>query len=327
MRRAFLISIAIGMAISLLAIGGGYMWLKNAYHSTSGPDEDAIVLIEKGMGVAAIAAHLKQEGIVESANVFRFGDQLFGAKQPLRAGEYRIPANANPASVAEILKTAEQVVYKTTIAEGLTTLEIIDFLRDEPGLQGNIVTIPAEGTLLPETYHFHRGETRLSIIKRMADAMQRTVDELWESRAPSLPLATPYEAVILASIVEKETGVAAERVKVAGVFINRLNKKMRLQSDPTVVYGITNGAGPLGRALTRKDLDGVTAFNTYEINRLPPTPIANPGRKAIEAVLNPAQTDAIYFVADGTGGHAFAKTLKEHNRNVRAWRKFNKKNE
>lgn len=327
MRRAFLISIAIGMAISLLAIGGGYMWLKNAYHSTSGPDEDAIVLIEKGMGVAAIAAHLKQEGIVESANVFRFGDQLFGAKQPLRAGEYRIPANANPASVAEIIKTAEQVVYKTTIAEGLTTLEIIDFLRDEPGLQGNIVTIPAEGTLLPETYHFHRGETRLSIIKRMADAMQRTVDELWESRAPSLPLATPYEAVILASIVEKETGVAAERVKVAGVFINRLNKKMRLQSDPTVVYGITNGAGPLGRALTRKDLDGVTAFNTYEINRLPPTPIANPGRKAIEAVLNPAQTDAIYFVADGTGGHAFAKTLKEHNRNVRAWRKFNKKNE
>jgi len=327
MRRAFLISIAIGMAISLLAIGGGYMWLKNAYHSTSGPDEDAIVLIEKGMGVAAIAAHLKQEGIVESANVFRFGDQLFGAKQPLRAGEYRIPANANLASVAEILKTAEQVVYKTTIAEGLTTLEIIDFLRDEPGLQGNIVTIPAEGTLLPETYHFHRGETRLSIIKRMADAMQRTVDELWESRAPSLPLATPYEAVILASIVEKETGVAAERVKVAGVFINRLNKKMRLQSDPTVVYGITNGAGPLGRALTRKDLDGVTAFNTYEINRLPPTPIANPGRKAIEAVLNPAQTDAIYFVADGTGGHAFAKTLKEHNRNVRAWRKFNKKNE
>lgn len=326
MRRAFLISIAIGMAISLLAIGGGYMWLKDAYHSTLGLDEDAIVLIEKGMGVAAIAAHLKQEGIVESANVFRFGDQLFGAKQPLRAGEYRIPANANPASVAEILKTAEQVVYKTTIAEGLTTLEIVDFLRDEPGLQGNIVTMPAEGTLLPETYHFHRGETRLSIIKRMTDAMQRTVDELWESRAPLLPLATPYEAVILASIVEKETGVAAERVKVAGVFINRLNKKMRLQSDPTVVYGITNGAGPLGRALTRKDLDGITAFNTYEINRLPPTPIANPGRKAIEAVLNPAQTDAIYFVADGTGGHAFAKTLKEHNRNVRAWRKFNKKN-
>lgn len=326
MRRAFFISIAIGMVISLLAIGSGYLWLKNAYHAESGPSEDTIVLIEKGMGVAAIAEYLKQEGIVESANVFRFGDQLFGAKQPLRAGEYRIPAKANPARVAEILKTAEQVVYKTTIAEGLTTLEIVDFLRDQPGLQGDIVTIPVEGSLLPETYHFHRGETRLSIIKRMSDAMQRTVDELWHSRAPSLPLATPYEAVTLASIVEKETGVAAERAKVAGVFINRLNKKMRLQSDPTVVYGITNGAGPLGRALTRKDLDGITAYNTYEINRLPPTPIANPGRKAIEAVLNPEQTDAIYFVADGTGGHAFAKTLKEHNRNVRAWRKFNKKN-
>lgn len=326
MRRAFFISIAIGMVISLLAIGSGYLWLKNAYHAESGPSEDTIVLIEKGMGVAAIAEYLKQEGIVESANVFRFGDQLFGAKQPLRAGEYRIPAKANPARVAEILKTAEQVVYKTTIAEGLTTLEIVDFLRDQPGLQGDIVTIPVEGSLMPETYHFHRGETRLSIIKRMSDAMQRTVDELWQSRAPSLPLATPYEAVTLASIVEKETGVAAERAKVAGVFINRLNKKMRLQSDPTVVYGITNGAGPLGRALTRKDLDGVTAYNTYEINRLPPTPIANPGREAIEAVLNPEQTDAIYFVADGTGGHAFAKTLKEHNRNVRAWRKFNKKN-
>lgn len=326
MRRAFFISIAIGMVISLLAIGGGFLWLKNAYHAESGPSKDIIVLIDKGMGVAAIAEHLKQEGIVESANVFRFGDQLFGTKQPLRAGEYRIPAKANPARVAEVLKTAEQVVYKTTIAEGLTTLEIVDFLRDQPGLQGDIVTIPVEGSLLPETYHFHRGETRLSIIKRMSDAMQRTVDELWENRAPSLPLATPYEAVILASIVEKETGVAAERGKVAGVFINRLNKKMRLQSDPTVVYGITNGTGPLGRALTRKDLDSVTAYNTYEINRLPPTPIANPGRKAIEAVLNPEQTDAIYFVADGTGGHAFAKTLKEHNRNVRAWRKFNKKN-
>ncbi len=326
MRRAFLISIAIGMTISLLAIGGGYLWLKNAYHTAAGPGEETIVLIEKGMGVAAIASHLKQQGIVASAHVFRFGDQIFGAKQPLRAGEYRIPANANPAGVADILKTGEQVVYKTTIAEGLTTLEIVDFLRDEPLLRGEIVTMPAEGTLLPETYHFHRGETRLSIIKRMATAMQRTVDELWENRMPELPLATPYEAVILASIVEKETGVADERAKVAGVFINRLNKKMRLQSDPTVVYGITNGAGPLGRPLTRKDLDGVTAYNTYQINRLPPTPIANPGRKAIEAVLNPAQTDALYFVANGTGGHTFAKTLQEHNRNVRAWRRFNKKN-
>jgi len=326
MRRAFLISLAIGMAISLLAIGAGYLWLKDAYQTSVGPDEDKIVLIEQGMGVAAIAAHLKKQGIVTSENVFRFGDRLFGSKKPLRAGEYSVPANASPADVANILKTAKQVVYKTTIPEGLTTLEIIDYLRDEPLLRGDIVTIPAEGTLLPETYHFHRGETRLSILKRMADAMDQTVRELWEKRAPSLPLATPYEAVILASIVEKETGVAAERAKVAGVFINRLNKKMRLQSDPTVVYGITNGAGPLGRPLTRKDLDGVTAYNTYEINRLPPTPIANPGRKAIEAVLNPEATDAIYFVADGTGGHAFAKTLKEHNRNVRAWRKFNKKN-
>ena len=326
MRRAFLISLAIGMAISLLAIGAGYLWLKDAYHTAVGPTEDKIILIEKGMGVAAIAARLKQEGIVASENVFRFGDRLFGTTQPLRAGEYKVPANASPAGVAEILKTAEQVVYKTTIPEGLTTLEIVDYLRNEPRLRGDIVTIPAEGTLLPETYHFHRGETRISILKRMADAMEQTVRALWETRAPSLPFATPYEAVILASIVEKETGVAAERAKVAGVFINRLNKKMRLQSDPTVVYGITKGAGPLGRPLTRKDLDGVTAYNTYEINRLPPTPIANPGRKAIEAVLNPEATDAIYFVADGTGGHAFAKTLKEHNRNVRAWRKFNKKN-
>lgn len=326
MRRAFLVSIIIGMTISLLAIGGGYLWLKNAYQTAAGPGKDTIVLIEKGMGVAAIAAHLKQQGIVPSANVFRFGDQFFGAKLPLRAGEYHIPVKASPAMVAEILKTGEQVVYKTTIAEGLTTLEIVDFLRDEPLLHGDIVTMPAEGTLLPETYHFHRGETRLSIIKRMAAAMQRTIDELWESRAPELPLTTPYEAVILASIVEKETGVAAERAKVAGVFINRLNKKMRLQSDPTVVYGITNGAGPLGRGLTRKELDSITAYNTYQINRLPPTPIANPGRKAIEAVLRPAQTDALYFVADGSGGHAFAKTLQEHNRNVRAWRKFNKKN-
>lgn len=322
MRRVFLITVLLVCVTGLAAVGAGYVWLKAAYTKPTDTAVEKIVLIEKGKGVSAIALYLQRQGIIHDAQVFRFGDRLFGAKQPLRAGEYKIPAHASAADVADILKNAEQVVYKMTIAEGLTSTEIIDFIRDDPVLVGDITSSPEEGSLLPETYHFHRGETREGIIKRMSVAMQETVDELWDNRLPSLPLATPFEAIILASIVEKETGVASERAKVAGVFINRLSKGMRLQSDPTVVYGITNGAGPLGRPLSRADLNGVTAYNTYQIKGLPPTPIANPGADAIKAALNPEQTDALYFVADGTGGHAFAKTLKEHNRNVQAWRKF-----
>ncbi len=193
-------------------------------------------------------------------------------------------------------------------------------------MTGDIGKTPDEGTLLPETYHFHRGESRQEILRRMKEAMSDEVARLWDERVDALPFKGAVEAVILASIVEKETGVQSERGLVASVFINRLRKGMRLQSDPTVVYGITLGAGPLGRPLSRIDLDANTVYNTYQINGLPPTPIANPGKASIAAVLNPAPTDALYFVADGSGGHAFAKTLDEHNRNVKAWRKLQRQN-
>jgi len=194
----------------------------------------------------------------------------------------------------------------------------------EPLLVGEIDEVPPEGSLLPETYLFSRDDSRQAVLARMREAMQQTLAELWPKRREGLPLATPEEAVTLASIVEKETGVAAERPLVAGVFINRLKKKIPLQSDPTVIYGITLGKTELDRPLSRKDLKTATPYNTYTIQGLPPGPIANPGRDALQAVMAPTETDYIYFVADGSGGHAFAKTLEEHNRNVAKWRKFQK---
>lgn len=322
MRRFLIIAPICLIVLVGLAAGGGYVWLKSAYFEPSIVPVDAVVLIKKGSGVSAISHQLSEDGLIANPDVFRFGMKFFDDERPLRAGEYRISAGSSPADIARVLKEADPITYRITIAEGLSSTEIVDVLRDDPVLAGDISSTPAEGSLLPETYHFHRGETRQEIIKRMTSAMDRVVSEAWSSRQADLPFAGPEEALILASIVEKETGVGAERALVAGVFVNRLRKGMRLQSDPTVVYGITRGAGPLGRGLKRSELDTKTPYNTYQIDGLPPTPIANPGRASINAVLNPKTTDALYFVADGKGGHAFAKTLREHNRNVRAWRKI-----
>jgi UPF0755 protein len=197
-------------------------------------------------------------------------------------------------------------------------------VRKDPTLTGEITEEPAEGSLLPETYIFNRGETRGSLIKRMQDDHTRVLDELWAQRAPNLPFSTKEEAVILASIVEKETGVASERPQVAAVFVNRLRKGIKLQSDPTIIYGLTKGV-PLGRGIRKSELEKPTAYNTYFIQGLPPTPIANPGKASIAAVLNPAQTEDLFFVADGTGGHVFAATLAEHERNVQKWREIERK--
>lgn len=220
------------------------------------------------------------------------------------------------------LVEGDTVVRKVTVPEGLTSTEIVALINEAEGLSGEIESVPPEGSLLPETFHFTYGDPRNALIERMQADMKRLLDGLWEGRAEDLPISTPEEAVILASIIEKETAVAGERPQVASVFVNRLNRGMPLQSDPTVVYALTDGEGPLGRPLTRQDWKVDSPYNTYANSGLPPGPIANPGRESLEAALQPAETEFLYFVADGSGGHAFAKTLAEHNRNVAKWRRI-----
>jgi len=287
---------------------------------------DTVILIPQGSGVDAIARQLHEAGAIEDPLVFRLGVRLLRAGRELRAGEYLFPVALSNRDVIELLRSGQTVVRRLTLAEGLTSQEIVALLEQAEALEGAVDSVPPEGSLLPETYHYARGDDRGELVARMGRARDELLSELWPRRAPNLPVATPEEAVVLASIVEKETGIAGERPQVASVFVNRLRKGMRLQSDPTVVYGLTGGTGPLGRALTRKDLQAPSPYNTYLNPGLPPGPIANPGRAALEAVLNPAQTPFLYFVADGSGGHAFAKTLAEHNRNVAKWRKLQMQN-
>jgi UPF0755 protein len=225
--------------------------------------------------------------------------------------------------VLEDLVSGRSVLHAITIPEGLTNEQVLSRLREDESLVGDIANVPGEGWLAPDTYKFTRGATRQQIVDQMERAQRRLVEAAWERRAPDLPVSTLEEFVTLASIVEKETGKADERPRVAAVFINRLEQGMRLQSDPTIVYGIFGGAGkPSDRPILRSDIDKPTPYNTYQVDGLPPGPIANPGRAALEAVANPSRTDELYFVADGTGGHVFAKTLDEHNRNVARWRRI-----
>jgi UPF0755 protein len=278
--------------------------------------------VPAGAGVDTIAVTLEEAGVISDPLIFQIGVRLFGETRNLKAGEYQFPAAVSMRDAVGILVEGKTVVRRLTLPEGVLSAEAVNLLEKAEGLVGTIEAVPSEGSLLPETYYYQRGDDRAMLVERMRTSMDGLMAELWPQRNPNLPLQTPEEAIILASIVEKETGVAEERPVVASVFVNRLAKGMRLQSDPTVVYGITDGDGPLGRPLTRKDLDTETPYNTYQIEGLPPGPIANPGRDAIMAVLNPAQTEFFYFVADGSGGHAFAATLQEHNQNVARWRKL-----
>jgi UPF0755 protein len=230
------------------------------------------------------------------------------------------------AKVLQTMVEGRSVQYSVTIPEGLTSQQIVQRLKDSAVLTGDITTVPAEGTLLPETYKVTRGWTREQILQRMSAAHKRLVDEIWAKRAPDLPIKTQAEFVTLASIVEKETGKADERARVAGVFVNRLRKRMRLQSDPTIVYGLMGGKGPLGRPLLKVEMDEPNPYNTYQIDGLPPGPIANPGRASLEATAHPMKTNELYFVADGTGGHVFAETLDEHAKNVAHWRNIERQN-
>lgn len=314
-------------SLSLLTLAGIAVLGGLAVHHYLSPSESSqpkLVYIERGKGVASIAHTLEKENVISQPILFkivaRFGDSL-------KAGEYEFPAHVSMARVVKMMQDGEVFDRKITIAEGLTSYQIVQRLNERDDLSGEISKIPAEGSLLPDTYHFVKNQDRQEIINEMQAAMTQAINTLWETRAKDLPLKSKEEAIILASIVEKETGVAEERERVAGVFINRLKIGMAMQTDPTVIYAITKGKiqeegkGPLGRRLLRKDLEFNSPYNTYKNAGLPPGPIANPGHAAIKATLNPEDHEYIFFVANGTGGHAFAKTLGEHNRNVLEWRK------
>ena len=308
----------------LVLLGLAAVWGIRSFEAPGPLAEDKVLNIERGSGLAAISRGLEEAGVVASGWLFEQGVRAQGEARQMKAGEYLFPAGVSMRGVMEILQGGKVVQYALTLPEGLTSVEAMALVEAAEALEGTVDAVPPEGSLLPETYHYGRNESRSDLIARMEAAARATLEELWAERQPELPLDSPEQALILASIVEKETGMAEERPLVAAVFINRLRKGMRLQSDPTVVYGITLGKAPLGRALTRADLKAPTVYNTYQIDGLPPTPIANPGRASIAAVLQPAASDFLYFVADGSGGHAFAKTLAEHNRNVAKWRKIQK---
>lgn len=306
-------------AIVVAGVGGYFGWREA---TREGPlQEEATALFEPGTSVSAMARDLYDLGAIRRPEIFKAAVRLRGDGAALKAGEYAIPKGASVFDIIDLLVEGKSILHYLTAPEGRTTAQILRLVAENATLVGEIALAPAEGELLPETYAFTRGRTRDEIVKEMIDAQDRVFAELWEGRAMDLPFSTQEEAVILASIVEKETGVAAERPLIAAVFINRLKKNMRLQSDPTIIYGLTKGE-PLGRGLRVSEIEGATPYNTYVISGLPPTPIANPGRAAIEAVLQPADSAALYFVADGSGGHVFADTLDEHNRNVAQWRRI-----
>lgn len=307
--------IALGLAI-LVALAGVWSYAGPGPAARSGGA--TFVVLERGSGVNRIAETLKGAGVISSAGLFALAARLTGAAGDLKAGEYEVRSGASMARVLADIRAGRVVRRMITIPEGWTSAMAAEAVNAYPGLTG-VALEPPEGSLLPDTYDVQRGDDRAAVIQRMRDARDKLLAQLWAARAPDLPLATAEDAVILASIVEKETGVPAERPRVAAVFVNRLRMSMALQSDPTIIYGLTRGR-PLGRGIRASELAGDTAYNTYRVVGLPPTPIANPGRASLAAVLNPPKTDELYFVADGTGGHVFAKTYAEHERNVAKWR-------
>ena len=325
--RSFFRFIFVILVLGAAALGVAGWYVLNQFDAP-GPaayegETETIVSLPLGTGLNQAANILQQKGVIKSAIVFRAGVMYNRKTAALKAGEYAIPSGASPRQIMELLIAGKSIIYKLTLAEGLTSATILDLVRKHPTLTGDITLAPSEGSLLPETYIFNRGMARDDLILRMQEDHKRVLDELWAGRAPNLPISTKEEAVILASIVEKETGVAEERPRVAAVFVNRLRKGMKLQSDPTIIYGLTKGV-PLGRGIRQSELDKPTPYNTYVIVGLPPTPIANPGKASLAAVMNPAATEDLYFVADGTGGHVFAATLADHEKNVKNWREIEK---
>lgn len=322
------VALLLVLAVIFVCIGGwGY-----AVFTRPGPvpeqtltdkSDVTVVQIRAGVGLRGIARELKSAGVISDADIFYFGVRLIAGGQTLKAGDYAIALHASMQDIAAQLAAGRSISYKITVAEGLTSDMAARLVEKNPVLRGPMPAVPPEGAILPETYLFQRGDTREDVVARMVKAQQETIDRLWEGRAKGLPFRTKEEAIIMASVVEKETALADERRRVAAVFINRLRQGMKLQSDPTIIYGITKGY-PLGRGIRESEIHAATPYNTYAITGLPKGPICNPGKDTLAAVLNPAHSNDLYFVADGTGGHAFAATLEEQNRNVHRWRKIEK---
>ena len=308
-------------------VAGVVEWIHAAWDAPGLPaasGQQTVVLIPPRIRTHDIAEILQQKGVLRRAWVFELNARARGLSVKLKAGEFAIPSRASMRTIAGILVEGKSIQHKLTVAEGLTSDMILKLVNADTVLAGEAGAVPPEGSLLPETYLFTRGESRSGLLDKMAKAQAKFLDALWARRAPGLPFKTPGEAIILASIVEKETALPQERRHIASVFLNRLKIGMRLQTDPTIIYGLTRGYA-LGRGIKQSELDAATPYNTYVIAGLPPGPICNPGKDSIAAVLNPEQTEDLYFVATGKGGHVFASTISEQARNVAAYRAFEKK--
>ena len=314
MKRLILIAAVLGA----LLVGWAYwsLW------AGAGPSsETKTVIVEQGASVADVAEQLSRQGLIRAdPTTYRRLARFLGSQDPVQAGEFEIPAGASGAAILDILQHGRPVQRLVTVPEGMPSVLVHERLMAAPFLAG-AVPVPEEGSVLPNSYAYRRGETRAAVLGRMQRAMREELARLWARRSPNSVVQTPQEAVILASIVEKETGKASERRMIAGVYSNRLRRGMKLDADPTIIYPITRGR-PLGRPIRRSEIDAVNGYNTYTRAGLPVGPIANPGRDSLAAVLNPEPTEALYFVADGTGGHIFANTLEEHNRNHERWRQI-----
>jgi UPF0755 protein len=307
----------ISIFVLLAVVAGVALFVGKERFEEPGPlPQDRIVNIPRGSGMRDIADVLTQQGVIDQPWVFIGGVLMLKAREDLKAGEYQFKAHASLRDVVATMVEGRVIEHQVSVPEGLTSGQIVARLQDDNVLTGDVKEVPREGSLLPDTYNFTRGVTREQLIQRMQLAQQRVVGEIWGRRSPDLPLQTPDQLVILASLIEKETGKPEERTRVAAVFVNRLKQKMRLQSDPTIIYGLVGGKGTLGRPITKSEIDQPTPYNTYLIDGLPPGPISNPGRASLEAAANPARTRELYFVADGTGGHAFAETYEQHQKNV-----------
>jgi UPF0755 protein len=311
--------------VLMIGVGGAYVYGKQKIEAPGPLQEDKIVNIPARAGMTDIADILQREGVIDN-NRWAFIGSVFAlkARSELKPGEYSFQKSASLRDVIGTMVEGKVVQHAITIPEGLTSEQIVGRLSDNDIFSGAVKEMPREGTLLPETYKFPRGTTRDQVIQRMQQTQKRVLAEIWERRNPDIPVKTPEQLVTLASIVEKETGKADERSRVAAVFVNRLRQKIKLQSDPTIIYGLVGGKGTLGRPIKRSEIQQPSPYNTYVVDGLPPGPIANPGRASLEAAANPARTRDLFFVADGTGGHAFTETYDQHQKNVAKLRAMEK---